>query len=116
MGVTSNPVVRCILMYRKLLIIVITPLLLLPLITVKDSSTFKHSKEADTVFMTLIMAVFWLTEALPLPVTGLIPVFMAPAFGLLSGSQVASNYMKVGKEKKHCPCTRSLPWVRACQG
>ena len=108
MAVTSNPVVRCILMYRKLLIIVITPLLLLPLITVKDNSTFKDSKEAETVFMTLIMAVFWLAEALPLPVTGLIPVFMAPAFGLLSGSQVASNYMKVIGNEKSLPLPPSL--------
>ena len=45
--------------------------------------------------MMALMSLYWITEALPLPVTALIPSFLAPTFGLLTGPQVAANYMKV---------------------
>ena len=46
--------------------------------------------------MMVLMGVYWVTEVIPLGATGLIPIFMAPMFGLLKSSQVAANYMKVG--------------------
>ena len=50
--------------------------------------------------MILIMAVFWITEALPIPVTALIPVFMFPIIGLLSVKEASQQYVNV-----------SIPWV-----
>ena len=46
------------------------------------------------------MAVFWITEALPIPVIALIPVFMFPIIGLLSVKEASQQYVNV-----------SIPWV-----
>ena len=40
----------------------------------------------------LIMAVYWMTEALPRPVTSLIPVGAFPLFGIMKTGQVCINY------------------------
>ena len=77
--------------YRRLIIILMTPLCLSPLLIVKPGDL-----QARCTFMLLLMAVYWLTEALPLGVTGMIPIVLAPVMGLLTSGQVASNYMKVG--------------------
>jgi di/tricarboxylate transporter len=41
------------------------------------------------------MAVFWISEALPLAVTALLPVIVFPVFGVMKAGDVASNYIKV---------------------
>ena len=45
-------------------------------------------------YMMLLMSVYWCTEALPLAVTGFIPVFMVPMFGIMSTKDVCFNYLK----------------------
>ena len=40
------------------------------------------------------MAVYWCTEALPLAVTGLMPVVFLPLFGILSTGDVCDNYLR----------------------
>ena len=42
--------------------------------------------------LALAMALWWLTEALPLAATALLPLAIAPLFGLTNITQVASNY------------------------
>ena len=44
--------------------------------------------------MLILMGVYWCTECLPLAVTGLIPVFLAPMFGILNTVDVCENYLK----------------------
>uniref|UniRef100_A0A914WIW3 Solute carrier family 13 member 5 n=1 Tax=Plectus sambesii TaxID=2011161 RepID=A0A914WIW3_9BILA len=39
------------------------------------------------------MGVLWMTEAIPLPVTALLPVFVYPAAGILPAHEVASYYL-----------------------
>lgn len=39
------------------------------------------------------MAILWLTEALPIPVTALFPIFMFPLLGVQSAKVVCSNYV-----------------------
>lgn len=41
------------------------------------------------------MAIYWMTEALPLPITSLIPVVAFPLFGILDTGTVCMAYMKV---------------------
>jgi sodium-dependent dicarboxylate transporter 2/3/5 len=41
------------------------------------------------------MAIYWMTEALPLPITSLIPVVAFPLFGILDTGVVCMAYMKV---------------------
>ncbi|XP_075065040.1 solute carrier family 13 member 1 [Mixophyes fleayi] len=75
-------------MYRRLLLIVITPLILLPLpLIIKE-------KEAECAYVLFVVAVFWLSEALPLSVTAFIPALMFPLFGILPSKTIASTYFK----------------------
>jgi sodium-dependent dicarboxylate transporter 2/3/5 len=41
------------------------------------------------------MIVYWLTEAVPLAISALIPVFLFPLFDILSTKQVSSAYINV---------------------
>ena len=41
----------------------------------------------------VMMAILWITEAIPLPVTSLIPLIFFPLLGLLSAEEIASSYM-----------------------
>ncbi len=43
--------------------------------------------------ISILMAVWWITEAVPLSVTSLIPLVLFPLFGVVSGSQTAEAYM-----------------------
>ena len=43
-----------------------------------------------------VMAVFWIFELLPLPITSLLPLVLLPLAGVASTDEVARNYLKVG--------------------
>ncbi len=38
--------------------------------------------------ITVLMAVWWITEAIPIPATALLPIVLFPILGVLSGSDV----------------------------
>lgn len=42
--------------------------------------------------MACLMAIWWLTEAVPVSVTALVPLALVPLFGVLSAEQVAAQY------------------------
>ena len=50
------------------------------------------------------MALLWVTEAVPIPVTALVPVVLFPALGILTASEVASSYMGVSVCVCVCVC------------
>ncbi|XP_061406338.1 solute carrier family 13 member 1-like isoform X2 [Lethenteron reissneri] len=74
--------------YKKLLIVVLVPLLALPLPIALPYS------EAHCGYVLIITAVFWITEALPLPVTGFVPLFLFPLLGVAKSGDVAMQYFK----------------------
>ncbi|XP_062317885.1 solute carrier family 13 member 1 [Osmerus eperlanus] len=74
--------------YRSLLIILMTPLLLLPLPVVIGT------KVADCAFVLMLMAIYWLTEAFPLSATAMLPALLFPLFGILKSNEVAKVYFK----------------------
>jgi len=41
---------------------------------------------------TALMAIWWLSEAIPIPVTSLLPLILFPFFGVMSAADTASNY------------------------
>lgn len=45
-----------------------------------------------TLGITLLMATWWVTEALPLPITALLPLVMFPVFGVLPIDKAAAGY------------------------
>ncbi|KAK0151408.1 Solute carrier family 13 member 3 [Merluccius polli] len=71
---------------RKQLIIFLTPLLFLPLLFCLPE------KEGRCLFVVLLMAVFWCTEALPLAVTAMLPVWLFPTMGILPSKKVCPQY------------------------
>ena len=56
---------------------------------------FISSQEANTAYAMILMAILWLTEAFPLPVTALLPVVLFPFIGIMGGKDVAKNYITV---------------------
>ncbi|MGH0155848.1 UNVERIFIED_CONTAM: hypothetical protein FKN15_030400, partial [Acipenser sinensis] len=49
-------------------------------------------QEGKCLYVVLLMAVFWCTEALPLAVTALFPVFLFPLLGVLPSNKVCPQY------------------------
>ena len=45
--------------------------------------------------MLVLMAVFWVTECIPVAVTGLLPPLILPLTGVLPIQECSSNYWKV---------------------
>ena len=50
------------------------------------------------------MAVFWIFELLPLPITSLLPLVLLPLAGVASTDEVARNYLKVGGTLSESKC------------
>nr|XP_046249025.1 solute carrier family 13 member 1 [Scatophagus argus] len=79
---------RALRNYHRLAMIVLSPLLLLPLPLVIGT------KEAECAFVLLLMAIFWVAEVIPLPVTAMFPAILFPVFGIMKSSDVAKEYFK----------------------
>ncbi|KYO40865.1 solute carrier family 13 member 2 isoform X1 [Alligator mississippiensis] len=79
---------RTILAYRNYLIILLTPIVLLPLPLVIPT------KEARCGYVIILMALFWCTEALPLAITALFPVLLFPLMDIMDSTQVCMEYLK----------------------
>ncbi|XP_030067520.1 Na(+)/dicarboxylate cotransporter 3 [Microcaecilia unicolor] len=71
---------------KKHIILVITPLSLLPIVF------FMPPKEGRCLFVVLLMALYWCTEALPLAVTALLPIVLFPFLGILPSNKVCPQY------------------------
>lgn len=74
--------------YWKTLIFVLTPLFLSPLLIASNS------KESKCGFVVVLMIIYWMTEALPLAVTSLLPVALFPMLGVMSTESVSVTYLK----------------------
>ncbi|KAK7471714.1 hypothetical protein BaRGS_00035646 [Batillaria attramentaria] len=72
---------------RTLILILLTPLLLLPVPLVIGSS------EARCAYALFMMAVFWITESVPISVTALMPVFLFPILNVMTASATAKEYI-----------------------
>ncbi|VDP22040.1 unnamed protein product [Soboliphyme baturini] len=73
--------------YKEKIIIVVTPLLLLPLLF------HPGTPESKCLFVVLLMAIYWLFEVLPLAVTALMPIALYPMLGVLPADQTCKSYM-----------------------
>ena len=80
-------ILRDLLRIRNILIIILIPILLLPIILTTET------KEAKCAYIIILMAVFWITEALPIAVTSLLPIILTPLVGLASAKTVSKQYL-----------------------
>ncbi|XP_059263134.1 Na(+)/dicarboxylate cotransporter 3 isoform X3 [Mustela nigripes] len=71
---------------RRLLVLLFAPLTLLPVVFALPP------KEGRCLFVILLMAIYWCTEALPLSVTALLPIILFPFFGILPSNKVCPQY------------------------
>lgn len=73
--------------YRNVIIVILVPIILLPLPLILDS------KEAKCGYAILIMAIYWITEALPIPVTSLLPVILFPMLEVVPAKEISKFYV-----------------------
>ncbi|XP_068945918.1 solute carrier family 13 member 2 [Petaurus breviceps papuanus] len=74
--------------YRKYLMSVLFPILLLPL------PLAVPGKEAKCAYTIILMALLWCTETLPLAVTALFPLFLFPMMAIMDASEVCIEYLR----------------------
>jgi len=77
--------------FRKTVIIILTPLLLIPLITCAPDDRKQEMKCAYTI---ILMAVYWIFEVLPLAVTSLLPLVFYPFFRISKAGEISKMYLK----------------------
>ncbi|KAM9785559.1 Na(+)/dicarboxylate cotransporter 3 [Neosynchiropus ocellatus] len=71
---------------HKQLILLVAPLIFLPLVFTLPE------KEGKCLYVVLLMATFWCTEALPLAVTAMLPVCLFPTLGIISSKKLCPQY------------------------
>src|SRR5210317_192961 len=71
--------------------LIYAPLISLSLILFSDLAP-DNPKITYTLAIALLMAIWWITEAIPLAATALLPVALFPTFGVLDGQTVSSMY------------------------
>jgi sodium-dependent dicarboxylate transporter 2/3/5 len=52
-----------------------------------------HPEVTATLAVAVLMAVWWVTEAIPLSITALVPIVLFPLLGIMNGRVVSSTYM-----------------------
>ena len=62
-------------------------------ISICCNGPFPPIQAASAAYIIFIIAVYWMTEALPLVVTSLLPLILFPVLGVLSAKEVAVTYL-----------------------
>ncbi|MCK4762783.1 MAG: SLC13/DASS family transporter [Candidatus Aminicenantes bacterium] len=76
----------------KKISLLLTPLFALLFIIFFDLEP-GHREITYTVAVAFLMAIWWITEAIPLAITALIPLILFPVFGVLDGKAVSTQYI-----------------------
>lgn len=71
--------------------LILGPLLFLLMAFFFDNDTLSHEGKM-VLATTLWVATWWITEAIPIPVTSLLPIILLPLTGALDGKAVTSSY------------------------
>lgn len=79
---------KFITIYWRSLIVVLTPIILLPVILCNDTPQFR------CLYVVILMTIFWCAEALPLPITSMLPIVLFPLLGILDTDTTCMMYMK----------------------
>ncbi|XP_055629061.1 protein I'm not dead yet-like [Toxorhynchites rutilus septentrionalis] len=74
--------------YWRAIVLVITPMIAACVFFVDTNPAFR------CLFTVIIMAIYWVTEALPLPITSILPVIMFPLLGVLESDKTCMMFMR----------------------
>ncbi|EDS43693.1 I'm not dead yet [Culex quinquefasciatus] len=74
--------------YWKSLFVLLVPTLTALIFLVDISPAFR------CLYVVIVMSFLWVTEALPLPITSMLPIVLFPLMGILSTGQTCMVYMK----------------------
>lgn len=85
---TTMMLLNAIRIYWRSIFVFVYPLVLLPVFV------FDNVAALRCLYVVLLMAGFWVFEALPLPVTSLIPMVLFPLMGVLDSDKVSLCYLK----------------------
>ena len=72
-------------------------------------------------YVVLVMAGMWLTEAIPIPATALLPIFMFPLAGVQPAKDVSKSYINVSLPRYRCrhfgtaKGRRNAQWNPSCK-
>ncbi|CAO1397240.1 unnamed protein product [Diamesa hyperborea] len=80
---------RFIAVYWRSITVFITPLLLLPVLLANN-----YEMPFRCLYVVLLMTVYWVTEAIPLPITSMLPMVLFPVMDILDTDRVCMMYMK----------------------
>ncbi len=75
----------------RLAALIIAPLISVSLILFGDFAP-ENPKIAYTMAIAVLMAIWWITEAIPLAATALLPVVLFPVFGVVDGKTISTMY------------------------
>ncbi|XP_065085187.1 protein I'm not dead yet-like [Ochlerotatus camptorhynchus] len=84
----SGRIGRFFTLYWRVLVLIITPCLA-ALVFLLDTTPSHRC-----MFVVLIMAAYWIFEALPLPITSMLPVVLFPLLGILETDRTCMMYMR----------------------
>lgn len=76
--------------FHGALIVVLVPILLIPL----PAAFLFEDLIANYTYCLLIMGIYWVTEALPIAVTALIPMVLLPPLGVMPSDKISIQYLK----------------------
>ncbi|WAR02985.1 S13A3-like protein [Mya arenaria] len=93
----ARSVISHIWALKSIWVTVLAVLLPLNLVLYQSDSDepLKSSEELRSrcAYVIVVMAILWLTEAIPIPVTALMPIFLFPLTGVLPASVVSATYV-----------------------
>lgn len=88
MATSAQLLARFFKTYWRSIFVCIYPLVLLPVFLTNNQAALR------CLYVVLLMAGFWVSEALPLPVTALIPMVLFPLMGILDSDRTSLCYLK----------------------
>ncbi|XP_001654054.2 protein I'm not dead yet [Aedes aegypti] len=79
---------RFFTLYWRVMVLIATPSLASLIFLVDTGPAYR------CMFVVMTMAIYWITEALPLPITSMIPVVLFPLLGILDTDRTCMMYMR----------------------
>ncbi|KAI0239554.1 Solute carrier family 13 member 5 [Lamellibrachia satsuma] len=88
LGSETMGYVRVMRLHWRTIVFLLIPVFFLPIAVVQPTQVSKAA------YGVVVMAIFWATEVLPIPITALLPVVIFPVLGVMGAKELSQNYLK----------------------